>query len=245
MDNEQSSASPTIRPVGGATAPHHALPSPTTPPSLSPPGDRPTVRPWSPTQTHRGSREGRRDGSCRSRVPFFPVSSACCPLVPGIHAFPPSHWLDLSPGSLVTHAHSWSFSRKRWPGSTPALHGASSSREEILREIARISTVFRPTSFDRAGNYWFSREKTVQGVVEGRMVANLYAENTEFYRANRPSGGNWKLDYSGNKTRCSYTALLLHWVSSSGLRNTDSRIALGGSAKYAWITLDRLSIHSI
>lgn len=77
------------------------------------------------------------------------------------------------------------------------------------------------------------------------MVANLYAENTEFYRANRPPGGNWKLDYSGNKTRCSYTALLLHWVSSSGLRNTDSRIALGGSAKYAWITLDRLSIHSI
>ena len=29
---------------------------------------------------------------------------------------------------------------------------------KILREIARISTVFRPTSFDRAGNYWFSRE---------------------------------------------------------------------------------------
>lgn len=36
---------------------------------------------------------------------------------------PPSHWLDLSPGSLVTHAHSRSFSRKRWPGSTPALGG--------------------------------------------------------------------------------------------------------------------------
>lgn len=151
----QSSASPTIYLVGGATVPHHALLSPTTPPSLSPPGDQPTVRPWSPTQTHRRSREGRRDGSCPSRVPFFPVSSAYCPLAPGIHAFPPSHWLDLSPGSLVTHAHSRSFSRKRWPGSTPAL-GASSVK--ILREIARISTVFRPTSFDRAGNYWFSRE---------------------------------------------------------------------------------------
>lgn len=31
---------------------------------------------------------------------------------------------------------------------------------KILREIARISTAFRPTSFDRAGNYWFSRERT-------------------------------------------------------------------------------------
>lgn len=36
--------------------------------------------------------------------------------------------------------------------------GASSVK--ILREIARISTAFRPTSFDRAGNYWFSRERT-------------------------------------------------------------------------------------
>lgn len=125
-------------------------------PSVALPTRRPTDRAIVITDTaHRRSREGRRDGSCRSRVPFFPVSSVCCPLAPGIHAFPPSHWLDLSPGSLVTHAHSRSFSRKRWPESTPAL-GAFSVK--ILREIARISTVFRPTSFDRAGNYWFSRE---------------------------------------------------------------------------------------
>lgn len=86
---------------------------------------------------------------------------------------------------------------------------------KILREIARISTAFRPTSFDRAGNYWFSRERT--GELEGRMVANLYAENTEFYRANRPPGGNWKLDYSGNNSMLVHRA---HYC-STGYRRAD------------------------
>lgn len=56
------------------------------------------------------------------------------------------------------------------------------------------------------------------------MVANLYAENTEFYRANRPPGGNWKLDYSGNNSMLVHraTALLgiVEQIEKRGLENS-------------------------
>lgn len=56
------------------------------------------------------------------------------------------------------------------------------------------------------------------------MVANLYAENTEFYRANRPPGGNWKLDYSGNNSMLVHraTALLgiVEQIEKHGVENS-------------------------
>lgn len=48
------------------------------------PGDRVTV--ITDTQTRGGSREGQRDGSCRSRVPFFPGVVRLLSSAAGIHA---------------------------------------------------------------------------------------------------------------------------------------------------------------
>lgn len=85
------------------------------------------------------------------------------------------------------------------------------SSVKILREIARISPVWR-----------FARHPLTAPVITGfhgrtggergqrRVIPNVHAESSEFYRANRPPGGNWKLDYSGNNSMLVHrgTALL-------------------------------------
>lgn len=202
---------PHSRPAGGRGqgTPTIQSPSPTTPPSVAPPLVR---RPRDRDHRHRRRVSAERDRGTARVAPQSPSFSRVVRLLSSATADPrlPTFPLARSvPGlSGDTRPFPRSFSRKRSGSGSPWKFFAARLHVSHRRCARHPLTALVITGF------YGGREGAGE---ERAALAGSQRGNSEFYRANRPPGGNWKLDYSGNNWRATALLGIVRKIENRGL----------------------------